>query len=811
MNFKTTYALFGILAVVVLAFIVTLWIGPSSTESSNYVLPTMHAASGPLKADDITRVEIDRTQPDAEKLVFVRDGDSKRWRIVEPRDYAADSSAIDNLVRQISSATLDPKADVVNKPKQYGLETPAEVVTLIKEGEPRREVKLNVGVASPGEASAVIYVTSSDRKEVMAVKKNDLDSVKKPLAAFRSHDLLTPASGDIQAFTLTQSSKEKVTKGPIELKKGSEERWAYVQPSYGDAQATGTDPVAADKPPSNVQSVLTDITNLRVENDKGFVKDDATDLGKYHLDKTKDDILRIAIERVEEIGKDSEGNKEKKTANLALLVGVGEKIGDNKDHYYAYVDDPKHNDIVEVPVKNVERFLKLLAKPDALRDRNLIALHGQPDAFDIKSDSWGLLEFRRAAASKLPVPSQPKASWKLWRGDKSYAVDDAAMQGLIGLLTAQNQVEGFVDDAAEKGKLGLDKPDAVVRIWADSLPAEDSKKNEEKDEKKDDKKEEKKDKKPEPKDKDKPAFTLSFGRLKEKSATVERKRGDEKNSTVVLVPGKVRDQVLEGPLAYLDKKLPPFNESPFDTTMKDVTKLTLTRDGTTYEMSREKKADAPWKIDKPSDFAGRTADSRTITDILNGLNTLRFVKIVADKAPADAKLAEWGLKEPALKAVVTLAKDDKPKTFEYDFGKEADDKSGVYLRTSHQDAFGIAANNVVNTLKRELQDSTVFQFDTAKVKEVKVTGWIALQKKRGINQPDVLDVKRDKNGSDWVVETPKGFNLDTGKLNNFLKELSALKATKFVAHKAKPSDTHGLDVAKDDGSLKIEITVEGEK
>ncbi|HEY7158455.1 MAG TPA: DUF4340 domain-containing protein, partial [Gemmataceae bacterium] len=172
---------------------------------------------------------------------------------------------------------------------------------------------------------------------------------------------------------------------------------------------------------------------------------------------------------------------------------------------------------------------------------------------------------------------------------------------------------------------------------------------------------------------------------------------------------------------------------------------------------------------------------------------------------------EWGLKEPALKAIITLTKEDKPKTFEYDFGKEADEKHDVYLRTSHQDAIGIADNNVVNTLRRELQDPTVFQFDAAKVKEVKMTGWIALQKKRGINQPDVLDVKRDKNGSDWVVEMPKEFHLDAGKFNNFLKELSALKATKFVAHKAKPSDTHGLDVAKDDGSLKIEITVEGEK
>src|SRR5690242_12825803 len=165
MNFKTTYILFGVLAVVLAAFIITLIIGPSSTESSNYVLPSLHNPANPIKEDDITRVEIERAKPEAEKLVFVRDSGSRKWRIVEPRDYQADSNAIDRLVRQVFQASLEDKADVVNNPKQYGLDSPSEVVTLIKESEPRREVKLNVGETSPGSANAVIYVNSSDRKE----------------------------------------------------------------------------------------------------------------------------------------------------------------------------------------------------------------------------------------------------------------------------------------------------------------------------------------------------------------------------------------------------------------------------------------------------------------------------------------------------------------------------------------------------------------------------------------------------------------------------------------------------------------------
>lgn len=805
MNFKTTYILFGILAAVLLIFAWTLWVGPTDTRGTAYVLPSMHREGSPLEPKDITRVEMERGQGDETvKLVFVRDSGSNRWRIVEPRDYQADTLAVDTLVRQIYNARLDENADVLNNPQQYGLEAPAEVVTLIKESEPPRQVTLNVGDVSPGTEKAVIYVTSSDRKEVMAVKKSELDSVKKTLADFRSRELLSPATGDIQAFALSQRRKDKVVKGPLELKKSSEERWVYVQPSYGDAQDKGTNPAGEDKPPSNVETVLSDISSLKVESAKDFVEDDAADLGEYNLDPAKDDILRIDIERVESIDKDEKEEKKTETKKVGLVVGVGKKVDDKSDQYYAYIDDPQHKDIVKIGVKSVARFLKLLDKPGALRDRNLVALgFRKPDAINVQN-SWGVLEFRRASPAAVPGAAPSAETWKLWRGDKSYAVDAAAVQSLISSLTAPNQVEGFVDDPDQKSKLGLEKPDAIVRIWTDSLTAEDKK-----DEKKDDKKDEKKEKKLEPKDKDKPAFALSFGGLKDGKAAVDRKRGDEKTSTVVLVPAKVRDQVREGPLAYLDKQLPPFNADRIDA-VKNVTKLALTRDGTTYEIGREDKADAPWKIAKPQDFAGRTADRAAVEDILRALNNLRAVKIESDKVPEDAKLVQWGLKEPRLKAVVTRMEDKKPKTFTFDFGKETADKSGFYLHASLRDMIVVADKTVVDILKRELLDPTVFHFDAAKVQEVKLTGWLTVQKQQlGKDKPLTLTFKRAKDGSGWEVEPKGSFELAASRLDDFLKNLADLKAVKFVAHKAKPSADQELDVHK--GALHIELTVAGEK
>ena len=115
-----------------------------------------------------------------------------------------------------------------------------------------------------------------------------------------------------------------------------------------------------------------------------------------------------------------------------------------------------------------------------------------------------------------------------------------------------------------------------------------------------------------------------------------------------------------------------------------------------------------------------------------------------------------------------MTKDGKPKTFEYDFGKEAEDKSGVYLRSSLQDTIGIVSKTIVAALQRELLDPTVFQFDVAKVKAVKLTGWIAIRKQQGSDEPLVFEVKRDKNGTDWIVEVALSSSSMRRNCGNFL-------------------------------------------
>src|SRR5438128_414737 len=109
MNFKTTYVLFTILGIVLVVFAFALWMGPSPAGDSKWVLPSTHDLANPVDAKDIDTVVIERSQPKAEKLVFVKEGD--RWKMTEPNSFRVDRYLVDQVVDQLFKAQREEKAD----------------------------------------------------------------------------------------------------------------------------------------------------------------------------------------------------------------------------------------------------------------------------------------------------------------------------------------------------------------------------------------------------------------------------------------------------------------------------------------------------------------------------------------------------------------------------------------------------------------------------------------------------------------------------------------------------------------------------
>jgi hypothetical protein len=803
MSFKTTYILFGVFTGLLVIFALAVYFNPAEQGSTLYVLPSMHSATNPLNDSDIDYVEIQRNRPEQEKIVFQKDSGTKRWEMVEPRHLRATSSMVDSLVRAISGAQRETRADPMTDLAKAGLSPPVEIVTL-KAGD--REVKLNVGDTSPGDVRKLVYVTSSDDpSRIVPVLKSDLEYVFKKINDFRERDLLSPSAGDITALALSEGKKPA-----LGLKQISSEGnvWEYTQPDYGRASydsGTTPPPFGAPQPPpkttESLRDLLGDVSALRIEKAEDFVEDDAKDLGKYHLDPTKDDVLKVEIDRTDEISTDEKGKKEKKTSHHVLLIGVSKKVeekgdkkaddkGDKKaedksDQYYAYLQE-EHPTVVKVSAKSVDKVRKALEGPAAYRNKDLVDTSGTkaPDAINIQNTFDKTIELR-----KLPT-----GEWKVYQGDTAYTVDTVTLDLLKSLLTQKNCVERFIDDKAEKEQFAKLKPDATVSVWLDGLAAEKDDKDKDKDKK--DKAEapkEKKESKPQLKDPNKPSVVLVFRTIKDRSAIVERKYADEKGPTVVAVSDKIMEEVRKGPVAYLDRKVPSF---PGFGDFTDVTKVLLVRNGVATEVTRDK-SDAPWKFVQPSGYVSRKVDPSAVRSVLQAFSDLRAQTVATEKADPDKeKLKEkYGITD-ANRIVVTATKDGKPAPFEYDFGKDVG--TNVYLKASQSEMVYEVANTALHNLEKDLRDKGLWDLDSAKAREVRL---------RGQNIADLVFKKGDKEGG-WTVERGPGadFKLDTDKLRRFLDDLARLRAEDFLKGPATPEQ--GLDVTK--GAFKVEVFVEGD-
>src|SRR5262249_52048324 len=160
---------------------------------------------------------------------------------------------------------------------------------------------------------------------------------------------------------------------------------------------------------------------------------------------------------------------------------------------------------------------------------------------------------------------------------------------------------------------------------------------------------------------------------------------------------------------YLERKLPPLAAN------NDITKVSISRGGETYEIQKskdEKTKTDTWKLIQPKN--GRNLDTGKVDHLLDELRTLQVDKLVAEK-PSESVLDRYGLKKPLNKAVVTATRPDKKtEEFVYSFGNDSDDKSGVYAKVGGRDVVFLTPKTTVEALQGDLQDTVVLPFDTNK-------------------------------------------------------------------------------------------------
>lgn len=822
MNFKTTYLLFGILLGMAGVFLLAQVFGTRNKDQQTYLVPSLHDAVSPTRADDIESIEIERTEPTKEKLHFYRDAQGV-WQSKTPM-VRVNTMQVNRIADQIINAKHEMDNDSGKNLSSYGLDSPKISVT-IRRKESQKEWRVNLGQEAGTGDRAVVYVsTSDDPKDVQTVTKRDLDLLYKSLVDFRSKDLVAESQFDIQSASLQLPKKELVS-----LEKGSDQKWKFVKPPYGEAEYDGEPPGPAtpgqEPKITGVNGLLTAIANLKVENDADFGTIEASDkeLADAGLEADKPEKLRIEVKTQKGSAKEA----------LTQVLLIGKKADEKGDKLYARLASEKN--IVKIPAKKVDSILHIVENPSPLRNHNLVALDTQKtDAIDVRLSDKETLKLRH------PDNSQ----WKIFEAGKAQLADDQVVRDLLTALTEKHLIKDFPESARTDADLSFDRPSCVVSIWTEGLKKDekkeekkdDTKKEEKKDdkakeeeqeqvkdakkaedkkdekkdvkkdekpkeEKKDDKKEVKKEeKKEEPKDAEpalkdeKPTIKLTFGRRDKDLVYVRRESGGEVLRAAV--PASLLDRLTQGKLAYLDRRLPTFAMNA------NISKLTLSHGKEPIELVKDDKSTpAGWKLTGPKEVAGRNADADRVERVINDLRGIMAEKYVAEK-PSENMLENYGLKSPSTKATIAIDKGDKKtEEFVYQFGKETDDKTAYFAHMTGSDFIFLVRKGIVDDLQGDLQDPTVLKFTADKLKGMKLTGWqdVAIS-------PVTLDLERKSNTS-WVAKSPANFEVDATQAESFVGSLINLRAERFVGKGSKPD--YKLDTK--DGALEIVLTIEGEK
>src|SRR5579864_2941175 len=144
MNFRTTYILFGAVAIGLLVFIVVMSVGSRGT-AEDFALRSLHESA---KTDDQVRriqdeidtVEIERVNPKGDTLVFKRVGE-RDWKLQQPYEAKVDANQVRSIVEGLVHARIDKTADLSPNLGQLGLDPPS-VVVILRKGDKSYSLKL---------------------------------------------------------------------------------------------------------------------------------------------------------------------------------------------------------------------------------------------------------------------------------------------------------------------------------------------------------------------------------------------------------------------------------------------------------------------------------------------------------------------------------------------------------------------------------------------------------------------------------------------------------------------------------------------
>jgi hypothetical protein len=785
MNFRLTAVFFALVLVLVAGLLIVVLFDDDEATATPDGLVTPLTQAG-VTEKEIDTVEIVRTEPSEQRLVFARTGEG-RWELREPTTARVDGFAVEGVVRDLYRARPVRDPGLTDSLTVHGLDRPTVRVTLRAGAD--RSATVNVGLTTIGGDRAVTYVTTSAApKRPLAVRKSDLSSLFRPgatdgeawklakwLPEYRTRRVLGADVRDpseAQAVRLTTAGRE------LALRQATPGEWRFeAPPGFGLADyegATETRPSTA--PFTGVRPLLNMLTALQVGGPDDFIEQPG-DLAQYGL--AQDDPNAIRVELTPQTG----------PAEVAYFGKPVEADGKPVVPSRVYARLEGDSAVMRVQTDRLEGLRQTILNPGELRNRDLLnpAKRDRIDALDLTVGAE-TVKLRKVGGEGGPVAAV--GTWVLYGGPEPVAAKASEVTALLTALARPRAARDLLpapDDAAFAGP----ETRATVRVWYDGVEGQPKIEGDKLP--------------PEPTLKGEPVV-LTFGRH-EGDVVFVRKAADG-TSVDLKVPDTTLGLVTRGRLDYLDPKLRSFGT-------QQAARLTFNRGEEPFELVRAESADG-WTFEKPEARKGQAADPEKVSGLLGLLSGL-FAERVAAESPSPEELQKWGLDPaaPRMRVAVGLRdatpkddgkekegdKKDQPDELVYYFGNETEDRQHVYARQDGRPLAFLVRKAVFDRFATdELRDPTVYRLDLTAVRKLTVKGW-----REVLGAP--AEYTMEKKGAEWVGVSPPGFTPDAAKVNALLAALAAPRAERFVAVGDRPE--YGVDPANNPDAMVFTIESEG--
>lgn len=259
-------------------------------------------------------------QMDDGEVTWVKEEEG--WKLSEDEEFPVDEDKISTLTSALSSITAQRTLEEVSNLKDYGLETPVNVIKIEKTDGSTESI--SVGSKNPSTGDTYIYI--GENQNTVYTVTNDLASV---------------FSGDLYDFALSEEYPS-ITGTTIQKIVVDKKENSYTLESDGDSSTgwmvTGEDGDKKEADSTNAGTLQSTAAGLSFS---GYYEYDCQDWSLYGLDKPKMELTVDYTEQVivtdEDETSEDTGDAETKTVSKTLTLYVGSLCEDG--NYYVRLED----------------------------------------------------------------------------------------------------------------------------------------------------------------------------------------------------------------------------------------------------------------------------------------------------------------------------------------------------------------------------------------------------------------------------------------------------------------------------------------